>query len=536
VEGLKLAGPRVAAASTATARPFIDGAEERAEGLVFIDVENPARPSDAVGIVARCTAADVDRAVRAAEEAFPAWSGTTAARRAELMRLAADRLAERLPELTETVVLEVGKVVNDARGDVAGAIALLRSFADLAPAVEKVEDLTGGPGTGNARTVLLHKVPVGPVAVISPWNTPVYLTFNSVAPALIAGCTVVVKPPEIAPLALTAALAEVASLLPPGVLNVVPGRGSVVGDALAVHPGIRSVLFTGGTEAGSKVLAAAAGTIKKVSVELGGNDPALVLESAVIDEAMLREMIAGSFSVSGQVCFNIKRIYVHRSRYDEFLEKFTAMVDQLVVGDGFDPAAHIGPVTTKDGYENALQLISDAKANGALVHEGGQLGDGIDWEAGYFIRPTVVTNLSAGAELVLTEQFAPVIPILPFDDDEQAIREANRTEFGLASSIWSADSEHAQRVALRIEAGNTFINAHRVGASVPAVPFGGMKHSGLGRNHLMYSVEACMEEHAIVRYGNSGEEIPGIQHWSTLRLAGPPWTKPQKGDRDTAHS
>jgi aldehyde dehydrogenase len=519
VEGLKIAGPQVAPASTATALPYIAGSQD-ATSREMVDVVNPARPADVVGRTARCTTADVDRAVQAASDAFPGWAGTTASRRAELLHAVADRLAERLPELIDTVVLEVGKVLHEARGDVAGAIALLRRFAELASAVEQVEDLTGRPGTGKAHKVLLHKVPVGPVAVISPWNTPVYLSFNAVAPALIAGCTVVVKPPEIAPLALTAALTEAAAMLPPGVLNVVPGRGSVAGDALAAHPGIRAVMFTGGTDAGSKVLAAAAGTIKKVAVELGGNDPALVLESAVIDEAMLREMVAGSYAVSGQVCFNIKRIYVHESRYAEFVEKFTSMVDQLVVGDGFDPAAHIGPLTTRDGYDNARRLIADAKAAGAVVHEGGQQGNGIDWADGYFIRPTVVTGLSLDSELVLEEQFAPVIPVLPFSDDEQAVREANRTEYGLASSVWSADPDHAERVALRLEAGNTFINAHRVGASVPAVPFGGMKQSGLGRNHLLYSLESCMEKHAVVRYENAGDELPGIQHWSALQLDG----------------
>ncbi|WP_159500469.1 aldehyde dehydrogenase [Microbacterium sp. 18062] len=455
-------------------------------------------------------------AVDVAAAGFRTWSALTPAERAAAIHRGADAIAERAEDLARSVTSEVGKPLSEARGDVGGGVQLLRSFADLAEEAAEIHDLTGRPGAGAADEVLLHRVPVGPMAVITPWNTPVYLALNCVAPALAAGCSVVVKPAEAAPLSLTAALALLAAELPAGAVTVVQGTGAAVGAALCRAPGIRGVSFVGGTVAGREVMRAAADTVKKVSLELGGNDPALVLEDAVLDDATLREIVAGCFSLAGQVCFDIKRIYVHRARHDEFVDRFTRMVDRIVVGPGADERVHMGPLTTEAGHRNALRLLQAARDAGAEVHEGGTFAPGVDPAGGRFVRPTVVSGISPDHELVLTEQFAPIVPIVAVDDDAVAVREANRTEYGLCSSVWSADPDHARAVALGIEAGNTFVNAHRVGASVPLVPFGGVKQSGLGRNHLMHAIAECTEEHAVIRYTDPAAQIRGIDHWADL--------------------
>lgn len=481
-------------------------------------VDDPATGEN-VGWVQLTTTAGVDAAVAQAEAAFPDWAATSAHRRAELMLEGAAAIEAAVPELTQMIIAEVGKASHEARVDASGAVHLIRTFAGLADEAAAITELTGQPGAGTADEVLLHRVPVGPVAVITPWNTPVFLTMNCVGPALAAGCTVVVKPAEAAPLSVTAALRLLADALPPGVLQVVQGRGADVGSALTSHPKVRGVLFVGGIVAGREVLRSAADTITKVSLELGGNDPALVLDDARLDDEQLRELVAGSYALSGQICFNIKRIYVHRSRYDEFVEKFTAMVDQLVIGPGGAPGVHLGPLTTAGGFANAQRLLAAARAAGATVHEGGVFAEGADPDRGRYIRPTVVTDIAADHELVLTEQFAPIIPIIPVDSDEQAIAEANRTEYGLCSSVWSEDPERARAVALQIQAGNTHINAHRVGAAPPIVPFGGFKQSGLGRNRGMHAIAECTEEHAIARYTNPAQQLPGIEPWQDLTLS-----------------
>ncbi|MER7796833.1 aldehyde dehydrogenase family protein [Microbacterium sp. NPDC096154] len=497
-----------------TALPYVGGRTLNVPDRAA--VADPADRGTPVGAVALAGREVADAAAQAARAAFPAWRDLSATRRGDLLLAAADAVQAQAPLLAELLAREAGKVLHDARGDVLGSLAMLRSFVQLVRDLEQPENLAGRPGTGQADVVRVRHVPVGPAAVIGPWNTPVFLTFNGVAPSLASGCTVVVKPAAEAPLALTALLRLMAELLPAGVLNVVPGRGSVVGQALVEHPAIRAVMFTGGTETGRRIQAAAAGTVKKVALELGGNDPAIVLADARLDDRTITELVAGSFGMSGQICFNIKRIYVHRSRCDEFVERFTAAASRIVVGAPLDPDAHIGPMTTPDGYANAQRLIREAQDAGAVVRTVGVRAASARWDEGNYVAPTVVTDIARDAELVLEEQFAPIIPIIPFDTEDEVIAEANRTEFGLASSVWSSDLAHAEAVAARIEAGNTYLNAHRLGASVPLVPFGGIKQSGLGRTHGMHSLEHCTELHAIVGFSDASAQLPGIEQWSSI--------------------
>lgn len=474
-------------------------------------VINPARTSEVVGEHALGGERHVDSAVRAAAKAFPAWSARPAGERAEYLLRAADELAAHVPAWANLLTREVGKVLPESRGDAAGAVALTRYFASLAAEID-TERPVALPLPG--RAVLRH-VPSGPVGVIGPWNTPVYLTFLAVGPALIAGDTVVVKPPEDAPLTVSEALTVLARALPPGVVSVVPGRGAEAGAALTAHPGIRKILFTGSVETGKAVLRSAADTIKNVGMELGGNDAALVLREVTIRPELIRELIAGVFGLSGQVCYNVKRIYVHADRFAEFTEAFTAMAARVAVGDGLDPRSTIGPVTTRAGLDKVLRLREASRAAGAHVQVVGEQLDPGSWDGGYFALPTVVTGLAPDAPLVSTEQFGPIIPILPFSDEEEAVRLANDTEFGLAASVWSDDTEHAWRLARRLRAGSVFVNVHRVGASPMSLPFGGFKQSGVGRNHGLESVFACMEMQAIAQFDDPGS-LPGTDHWNTL--------------------
>ncbi|MEP9380926.1 aldehyde dehydrogenase family protein [Nocardioides sp. KR10-350] len=483
---------------------------------VWWPVHSPADTRMVIGEHAVSSPDAVEAAVGAAVRAFPAWRDLGAAGRASLLSVAAAELARLAPLAARVIGMEVGKVEAECAVDAGGAARLLEGFAAQAEAAMAPVDLTADPATRPADAAVLHRAPVGPVAVIAPWNTPAYLTVNMAAPALAAGCPVVVKPPEAAPLAVTALLERLAAMLPPGVVNVVQGPGAPVGEQLVSHAAVRAVLFTGGVVAGRRVLTLASETVKKVHLELGGNDPAVVLDSAVVDDTLLRELIAGSFSSTGQICYNVKRIYVHRSMYDELVDGLSQMLSDLVVGHPFDPQAHIGPLTTEAGHARTRRLLAELDACGAKVQRCGRRASSAAWEHGYFVDPHLVTGVPPDAPLVLEEQFAPVLPVLPFDEDDEAVARANRTEYGLGSSVWSRDVAHAEAVARRIEAGNTFVNVHRIGASVGSVPFGGWKQSGLGRNHGAYSFAACTEEHAVIRFDDAARSLPGLDRWSAL--------------------
>ncbi|MEO8093309.1 MAG: aldehyde dehydrogenase family protein, partial [Pseudolysinimonas sp.] len=368
----------------------VSNGETRPSPTGALPIDDPATGS-MIGWCEPTTSEILDLIVADSATAFPAWAATPACDRATAMLAGAHAIEQHAADLIEQVIAEVGKTRPEAEGDVRGGVALLKSFAAIAESAAQIADLSGREGTGRADEVLVHRSPVGPVAVITPWNTPVYLTMNCVAPALAAGCTVIVKPAEAAPLAVTAALQLLSEALPPGVLSVVQGQGAATGTALCEHPDIRGISFVGGIVAGRQVIQAASATIKKVSLELGGNDPAIVLADAELDEVAYRELIAGCFSLSGQVCFNIKRIYVHRSRFDEFVVGFRHLVDQIVVGPPTWSEVLMGPLTTVAGYENALRLLEELRGSTATVHEGGRFAAGADIAAGRFVRPTIVT-------------------------------------------------------------------------------------------------------------------------------------------------
>jgi aldehyde dehydrogenase len=451
-------------------------------------VNNPARRDEVVGRFMAGTATDADAAVVAATAAFRAWAALSAKERAEGMLAAAADIEAGNPERARLLTLEHGKTLAEAAHDVAGAPRILRYYAGLAERYDTPEVEDGELGRLERR-----RRPMGPVAVIVPWNAPVYLAYLMVAPALLAGNTIVVKPPSYNPLALSDTLRILSDHLPPGVVNVVPGSGADVGTALARHPDVRGIRFTGSTETGRQLLRDAAETVKNVGLELGGNDPAIVLEGAGITDHLIDEFVRGVYAGTGQICYNVKRIYVHRSHYPDFVERFTDAVDALVVGDGARQGVTMGPLNNEAQYRFVAALVDRTSSSGATVATVGTRLDPDSWDDGWFLLPSIASDLDQGAELVQCEQFGPVVPVVAFDDEDEAVTLANQGEFGLAASVWDENVDHAFGVAARIDAGTVFVNVHRIGASDVAMEFGGFKQSGLGRGHGWVAVEESSE-------------------------------------------
>ncbi len=466
---------------------LIDG-EERFDEVRARPVVNPARHHEVVGRFAAADADDAGAAVAAAQTAFAGWAALNAEERAELMLAAAADIEAGNPERARLLTLEHGKPLSESIHDVGGAPRILRYYAGLAERLDTPDVTEDEMGRIERR----HQ-PMGPMAIIVPWNAPVYLAYLMIAPALLAGNTVVVKPASYTPLALSDTLRVLDRHLPQGVVNVVPGSGGEVGAALARHPQIRGIRFTGSTETGKQLMRDAAETVKNISLELGGNDPAVILEGATVSNQLIAEFVRGVFSGTGQICYNIKRIYVHRSHHQSFVERFTDAVADLVVGDGLESEVTMGPLNNEAQFRFVNQLVERARASGAEVSTVGSQRNPGSWDAGWFALPSVVTGLAQGDELVQCEQFGPLVPIIPFDDEDQAVELANQTEFGLAASVWDDDVDHAFDVARRIEAGTVFVNVHRVGASDVAMEFGGFKQSGLGRGHGWVAVEESTE-------------------------------------------
>jgi aldehyde dehydrogenase len=456
-----------------------------------IPVIDPARTDEVVGSVPVATEDDVRNATRVAHEAWRVWAEVPMPERAAALRSAAEILVDGVAPRAELLSREAGQLLSEGTGGVAGCGRCLLWYADLGERFETVEELPSPNGR-----VFVHKEAMGVAALIVPWNAPTYLAFLGLAPILLAGNTVVVKPPSDAPLALIDLLEAIAPVFPPGAINIVTGGGATVGRALVRDPLVRKVTFTGSTDAGRQVLRDAADTIKRVSLELGGNDPAVVLADADLDRTV-PELIAGVFAMAGQVCYDVKRIYVAERIRDEFVRRFTEAASGMVVGRGLDPRSSMGALVNETQLRRIQGLVAEAERGGATVREVGTPLDDGGWERGYFHLPTVVTDIAQDQELVQCEQFGPAIPILGFQDEDEAVSFANDTRFGLAASVWTEDEAHGFDVAKRIRAGTSFVNIHRRGASGVDMPFGGFKESGLGRGHGVVALDEQLELHTV---------------------------------------
>ncbi len=429
-----------------------------------IEVLNPAT-GEVFATAARADEALLGDAVAAAQRAFPAWAATLLSERSTMMHKLADALEARNEEMAHLIVREQGQTLAEARHETPGGIALLRYMADNVtyPSVVLRSD-------GDKR-IVEHRRPLGVAALIAPWNVPITLMLTKLVPALFAGNTVVAKPAGTTPLS-TCLLAEIFNeILPPGVFNVICDDNDL-GDALTSHPGIAKVGFTGSTATGMKVMASASKTLKRLTLELGGNDAAVVLDDVDPVEAA-RRVFPVAMANAGQICLAAKRIFVPAGMYDAFCDEMARLADATVVGDGMDPATTMGPLQNAAQYHKALGYLDDARASGTII-AGGEPVVG----PGYFVRPTIVRDIPDTARLVREEQFCPVLPVLSYDDVDDAVERANSTEYGLGGTVWGRDLDRASSVAMRLEAGTVWINEHMV------FDFGvtarGAKLSGMG--------------------------------------------------------
>ncbi len=473
---------------------LIGGEWRQAAAHEEIEVVNPAT-EDVVDSVPAGSPEDVDLAVATAQRALREWSRTDVEKRASILATAAGLISEHAKELAATLTSEQGKPVAEAMGEVTHLAHGVRYYAEAATKVRgSYQDLpsTLGPAYG-----MVVRRPMGVCAAITPYNFPLTLLGTKVAPALAMGNTVVAKPATTTPLATL----EVARLfseagVPDGVLNVVTGRGSVIGDALVSHPDVRRVAFTGSTEVGRHVAQLAAPELKRLSLELGGSDPVIVCADGDVDAAV-KAVIIGRYWNAGQACLGCKRVFVHDSVYDAFLSQLVERVGRYEPGDGTvkaeKPKLRMGPIHTRAGRDELLAQIESGVSSGGELLIGGGAGDG---DKGWFLEPAVIAEPAADSRVMTEEVFGPVLPVLRFTEFDDAIARANDTPYGLGSSIWTHDARLIHRAAQEIDSGMTWVNQIHYGYD--ELPFGGMKASGFGKEHGLESLDSYVELKSVV--------------------------------------
>lgn len=455
---------------------YVDGSWVASSGTASIEIVNPAT-GKVIGSVPAGAAADVDVAVTAARRAFPGWATTPVSRRIELVRAVAAGLEKRRDEVLDSIISEVGtprvQAVNTQFG------VAMHTFNDAAASIEKllaVEEI------GNSR---VHREPIGVVGAITPWNFPLYQLALKVAPALVAGCTVVAKPSEVAGLSpyLLAEIIDEAGF-PPGVFNLVSGTGVEVGEALVRHPEVDMISFTGSDRAGRRVAELAAATVKKVALELGGKSAQILLPDADLDAAV-KAGVVNCYANGGQVCAALSRMIVPREKLAEVERIAVEAASSFRVGDPSDERTTLGPVISAAQRERAYGLIASGTDSGAKLLLGGpRPPEGA--EEGFYVTPTVFSEVDPDSEIAQEEVFAPVLAIIPVHDEDEAVAVANGTRYGLNAAVWSADIARAERVGAQLNASTVYLNG---GKFNPSAPFGGTKQSGFGRERGRYGVE-----------------------------------------------
>ena len=436
---------------------------EMVDGELSMDVVNPAT-EEKLADCPRASEIQLNSAVAAAKAAFPAWAKTPMDQRKAAVLSIADTIEANAAELAQLLTKEQGKPLEAATVEVYGMAAFCRYFTSLDLPVKVLEDSDG-------RRVELHRNPLGVVGAIVPWNFPLILMAFKLPPALIAGNTLVIKPAPTTPLSTLRIGELIKDILPPGVINFITDANDL-GAALTAHPDVRKISFTGSTETGAKVMAGAAGLLKRITLELGGNDAGIVLDDVDPKEAAPK-LFDSAFQNSGQVCIAMKRLYVHENIYDEVCDELASIANDTIIGDGLEQGTKLGPLNNKMQYDKVKELIEEAKNDGNVI-AGGEFPD----KPGYFIRPTIVRDIKEGSRLVDEEQFGPVLPVMSFADEREAVARANSSAWGLGGSVWSSNPERAYALAEQMDSGTVWINKHA--ELDPTIPFGGAKMSGLG--------------------------------------------------------
>jgi acyl-CoA reductase-like NAD-dependent aldehyde dehydrogenase len=459
---------------------FIDGEWVASTGTGTIDVIN-ATTEEVLGRIPEGTPEDAARAAAAAKAALPGWSATPVDERAKYLQRLSESLQARMEEIAQTITAEVGTpfvISQIAQAGLPGMMA--GSFVQI------VQEFPFEEQIGNS---LVVREPVGVVACITPWNYPLHQVVAKIAPALAAGCTVVLKPSEVAPLSafiLAEILEEIE--LPKGVFNLVTGTGPVVGEALVTDPNVDMVSFTGSTRAGRRIMELAAPCVKKIALELGGKSPFIILEDAPLEEAV-RAGFQSAYLNGGQTCIAWTRMLVPASRKDEFVAKAKEVAETYATGDPMDPATRLGPMISETQRDRVRGYIQKGIDEGAtLVTGGAEAPEGQD--TGYFIRPTVFADVTNDMTIAQEEIFGPVVAIITYEDEEDAVRIANDTVYGLHGGVYGGDKDHATAVARRIQAGQVDVNGTQFN---PLAPFGGYKQSGIGREYGRHGLEEFLE-------------------------------------------
>ncbi|HET9677591.1 MAG TPA: aldehyde dehydrogenase family protein [Solirubrobacterales bacterium] len=463
---------------------FIGGEWVEPTGAEAIEVVN-STTEEVMGTIPGCSAEDADRAVAAAREAFESWSQTSRETRAGYIAAIAGRLGERAEEIATTITQELGMPLKLSQ-----IVQVGLPTSQFAATPKLMEEVDWEEEVGNSRVL---REPVGVLGAITPWNYPLNQIAAKVAPALAAGCTIVLKPSEVTPLN-AFLLTEVieAAGLPAGVFNLVTGTGPVVGEALAAHAGVDMVSFTGSTRAGRRVSELASATVKPVAMELGGKSPNLILDDADLERAV-PDGVAKCFLNSGQTCSALTRMLVPRQRLAEAEELAKATAESFTPGDPFDSSTRLGPLVSEVQRERVRGYIRKGVEEGARLLTGGEEPpEGLD--RGYFVRPTVFSEVTPEMTIGQEEIFGPVLTIQPYEGEDDAVRIANSTAYGLAGGVWSADPDRAIRIAKRIRTGQIEING---GAFNPLAPFGGYGQSGHGRENGRYGIEELLQVKAL---------------------------------------
>jgi len=446
-----------------------------------LDVINPAYAT----VFARCPAAgraELDAAVAGAKRAFATWRTTSYEHRAALVKKLSQALRDNQDALADLLTREQGKPLAQSVAEIDRGAAQSDGLVGIKIPIETLVD-------NDQQHIELRYRPLGVVGIITPWNAPVNLALGPLVSALYTGNTVVLKPSPYTPLTTLKIGELMKDIFPAGVVNVLAG-GDELGRWMTEHADIDKISFTGSVATGKKVLASAAATLKRVTLELGGNDPAIIMDD-VDPKAIAKKVFFASFVNSGQVCMAIKRIYAHEKVYDALCEALVAEAKKAVVGDGLDPKTELGPIQNKMQYDKVVGILEDTKRRGAKILTGGEVPKG----PGYFLPPTLVTDIAEDSRLVREEQFGPIVPILKFKDLDDALARANDTRYGLSGSVWTSDVDRGAEIAAKLEVGTAWVNQHR--ATSAFVPFGGAKESGYGRQYSVLGLKGYMEPEVV---------------------------------------
>ena len=471
---------------------IIEGERASAASGDTYEVRNPAT-GEVVDTVPAGGAEDVDRAAQAANRAFQTWSRLAPAERARILHRAAEHMLGKVEEIAPLLTREQGKTLLESRLEATRFGENIAWFADLADKIHgeyvTLPDLTSYG--------LVVRRPIGVTGAIVPWNFPLTLAANKVAPAIAAGNCIVLKPASTTPLATLACIeALIEGGLPEGVVNVVLGQAT--GEAMVTHPLIRKIALTGSTPTGKRVMAVAAEQLKKITLELGGSDPCIVLEDADL-EAAAKAISVGRFFNCGQACLAVKRLYVHESVHDELVEKLVARASKLKPGNGLDKASRMGPMHSQNQRAEVEAQVQDAIDRGARFAFGGGRPEGDEYAAGHFINPAILVDVPDGARMWTEEVFGPALPVRRIKDMDEALRLANDSPFGLGSSIWTSSMASAHRAVQELQAGYTWVNSLQIAHD--ELPFGGTKQSGFGKEHGIEAFHQYTEQKSVV-YGS----------------------------------